>query len=304
MSLGLVVLGPEQCCCAKPGDDYFVPNVSDFKHIRAWLKSLPQGSYLLCRGRDIKRTEPVDITAMYTDWDYGYAVLIEEEKILFVWDKFKIEYFKIDGVNYKDLVHFVKASTNTQIPSLSLFRIKKITNPFTNYEINTQAIGNQLTVLMLSKNDLFGKLILTRSNDDLEITWGGVWKSYTNKKVALLNKVGKDECLNIEMLVDKNTFVLAINASIKLEQSMSNFMLTPQSAIIDATDNPSSSVAKEQPSEVLSVAVGGYTTQKLLQGPAKVQFTKLQNESFIQNVGAIITSFSKGMQKIYFQVND
>ena len=295
---GLIVLSPEQCTTAKPDDHYFTPNDSDLPNISEWLKSLPQGAYLLSRGRYVNiskitadSTPSPGFSSKFSEWEYGYAILIGDGKIMFVWDGFRVEICTIDGVNLLDLVHFVKITGSTAFSCFSTFRVNKIINPFSNYEINTQVGRNQLTVFIHSKNNnLYGKLVLICTENELELNWGGVWNFNTNKKVKFLTKSGrKKNFINIEILLNRQKFVLAINKTETIEQSMSDFLIKPTPGSHNvANENLNTDTGTPE----LDVPV-------TLEQKITPELTILQDgEVFMRKVIATIQSFNKGT--LYF----
>jgi hypothetical protein len=82
--------------------DTFVEFKTEFElwQLKKFLLSLPDGTTLPCRGRDY-----VGMTH-FTDFDFGCAVKNEEE-LHFIYETGAVEHFRIDFIDYRNLVHFV-----------------------------------------------------------------------------------------------------------------------------------------------------------------------------------------------------
>src|SRR3990167_1094363 len=82
-------------------DIFLTPTVEDCAIIKCALHSLPNGTCIPTRGRDWTGEDT------FTDWEHGVAIK-NDSRLFFLYDNGKIESFLIDGINFYQLVHFVK----------------------------------------------------------------------------------------------------------------------------------------------------------------------------------------------------
>eukprot|EP01094_Clydonella_sp_ATCC50884_P014814 TRINITY_DN25392_c0_g1_i1.p1 TRINITY_DN25392_c0_g1~~TRINITY_DN25392_c0_g1_i1.p1 ORF type:complete len:445 (-),score=107.56 TRINITY_DN25392_c0_g1_i1:76-1410(-) len=104
---------------ARPRDHFvYARTREDVSRIAALVHALPDGCYIPIRGRDFEwadsgalgmeseggRRAPMRVG----EWDYGTAVKCQS-RLYFLYDSGDIESFLIDGINFHELVHFVRA---------------------------------------------------------------------------------------------------------------------------------------------------------------------------------------------------
>eukprot|EP00658_Telonema_sp_P-2_P064676 TRINITY_DN5383_c0_g1_i1.p1 TRINITY_DN5383_c0_g1~~TRINITY_DN5383_c0_g1_i1.p1 ORF type:complete len:341 (+),score=59.47 TRINITY_DN5383_c0_g1_i1:198-1220(+) len=93
-----------------PSDEYHIPATQQEETaLKAHLHTLPNGACLPCRGRDIAGTE-------LTKWDYGYLVK-RGSRLFFLYESGDMENFRIDWINFSELVHLARRRHPESMPS-------------------------------------------------------------------------------------------------------------------------------------------------------------------------------------------
>lgn len=97
---------PSELKCGPRKSSYFEPATrEEIDQIVEWCQTLPNGSIIYVRGRDLLRAVDTCLFIGFKDWDYGFAVKTDGDSVFFLWPD-QVERFRIREINFFEQLHF------------------------------------------------------------------------------------------------------------------------------------------------------------------------------------------------------
>ena len=320
--MDVLVLAPKNNQCSKPEDEYFIPQTKEeLSELKIWLSALPNGSILLCRGRDFKENSETN-GILYTDWEYGYCI-VHDKRLILNWEAFKVEIFDIPWCDYKNMIHFViSRATNSGSKEAyqSIFTINKIKNEKENkYDIKSVVRVNDFELFVFSKeNHKYGLVKGRMGNERILIEWGGIWQGNNRIEEIKLHQLGRvNRLIYLEIELDKN-FTIYFNHKISVSRPLTDFAIESRYSGIDRLEyeNEDSEGSSKEPEQQRMDSSKKRTLKKKRRSrlpgsracrksfheghssvPSELNIVK-DNFQFIKKVGDVLNKFKSG--KTYF----